>query len=67
MENILNIAGVVALALAPVIFILIYVITKDKYDREPLPYLIAAFTLGALGAYPVVKSSEFLSELLNIS
>ncbi len=67
MENILNIAGVIALALAPVAFILIYVITKDKYDREPLPYLIAAFSLGALGAYPVVKSSAFLSELLNIS
>ena len=67
MENFLNIAGVAALALAPVLFILLYVITKDKYDKEPLHYLLAAFCVGALGAYPVVKGSQFLNEVLNIS
>ncbi len=60
MQDILIIAGVIALALAPVLFILIYVITKDKYDKEPLPYLIAAFMAGAFSAYPVIKTAEFL-------
>lgn len=33
---------------------------KDKYDREPLAYLILTFILGALTAYPVVQIGTFL-------
>lgn len=53
--------GFAALALAPILFILLYVYLKDKYDREPLSYLILTFVLGALAAYPVVKIGAWMN------
>lgn len=50
----------VPLALAPIIFIFTYVYLSDKYEREPLIYLVITFFLGVLIAYPVLKIEEFL-------
>ncbi|MDX2247805.1 MAG: PrsW family glutamic-type intramembrane protease [Bacteroidia bacterium] len=56
-----------ALALAPVVFIFTYVYLRDKYEREPLKYLIISFLLGVLIAFPVVFVGEFLSSSTGIS
>lgn len=39
----------------------------DKYDREPLKYLIITFILGTLTAIPVLLIGEWLSESMDIS
>ena len=39
---------ILALAVAPVIWLLRYVYKKDKYEKEPLSMLIVAFVLGIL-------------------
>lgn len=55
-----------ALALAPVFFLFTYVYLSDKYEREPLIYLIITFFLGVLIAFPVTYVGEFLMEVTNI-
>lgn len=54
----------VALALAPIVFIFNYVYVMDKYQREPLPRLIISFLLGAATCFPVVWIGDFLSALM---
>ncbi|RMG29635.1 MAG: protease PrsW [Bacteroidetes bacterium] len=49
-----------ALALAPIVFIFTYVYLKDKYDKEPLRYLIITFILGICTAAPVLYVGEQL-------
>jgi len=49
-----------ALALAPVVFLFTYVYLKDKYEREPLIYLIVSFVLGVCTAMPVIFIGEQL-------
>lgn len=56
-----------ALALAPVAFLFSYVYLMDKYDREPLKYLIITFILGALTAIPVLLIGEWLRETTQTS
>jgi RsiW-degrading membrane proteinase PrsW (M82 family) len=51
----------VALALAPVAFILLYVYLRDEYDKEPLKHLILSFIGGILIALPVVWVGNWLS------
>ncbi len=51
-----------ALALAPVVFLFTYVYLKDKYEREPLKYLIITFILGVFTAFPVLFISEQLQK-----
>ncbi|MBC7901889.1 MAG: PrsW family intramembrane metalloprotease [Gemmatimonadaceae bacterium] len=43
-----------ALAVAPGIAIMWYIYLKDKYDREPLHYLIVSFFLGMLSTLPAI-------------
>lgn len=56
-----------ALALAPVVFLMTYLYVKDEYDREPLQHLIIAFVLGILTAIPVVYVGGQLRTLLGVS
>jgi RsiW-degrading membrane proteinase PrsW (M82 family) len=49
-----------ALALGPVAFFFTYVYLRDKYEREPLKYLIISFLLGVLIAFPVIFFGEQL-------
>ncbi|MFK7969622.1 MAG: PrsW family glutamic-type intramembrane protease [Bacteroidia bacterium] len=51
-----------ALALAPIAFILLYVYLRDEYDKEPLKHLIIAFIGGVVIAFPVVLIGNGLSE-----
>jgi protease PrsW len=46
--------GLLALAIAPGIFICFYIFAKDKYNREPLGLLAWAFVLGILSTIPAV-------------
>lgn len=41
-----------ALAVAPSIAILVYIYTKDKYDKEPMKFLLLLFGLGCLTVIP---------------
>ncbi|MEM6264821.1 MAG: PrsW family glutamic-type intramembrane protease [Bacteroidota bacterium] len=56
-----------ALALAPIIFVLVYVYLKDEFDREPLKYLVITFVLGFSTAFPVVYVGGRLSMILGVS
>ena len=50
--------GLLALALAPGIFICLYIYFKDRYKREPLGLLVWAFVLGILDLF---HNSQFTS------
>ena len=41
-----------ALAIAPGIAICLFIYSRDKYDREPLRYLIVSFVLGMISTIP---------------
>ncbi len=43
-----------ALATAPGLAIGLYVYSKDKYEKEPIHYLIKCFLFGALGVIPAI-------------
>lgn len=53
-----------ALAIAPGLAIAIYVYWKDKYDKEPMKYLIISFLLGIVSAIPAVIASLTAEKLL---
>lgn len=46
--------GLLALALAPGIFICLFVYFKDRYKREPLGLVVGAFVLGMLSTVPAL-------------
>jgi protease PrsW len=46
--------GLLALAIAPGIFICFFIYAKDRYNREPLGLLVWAFVLGMLSTIPAV-------------
>ncbi|MCB0846480.1 MAG: hypothetical protein KDE26_24695, partial [Bacteroidetes bacterium] len=52
-----------ALALAPIVFIFTFVYLKDEYEREPLKYLVITFILGICTALPVLFIGEYLQIL----
>ena len=56
-----------AVTLAPIGFIFTYVYLRDKYEREPLKYLIITFLLGVLTAAPVIFLGEGLRMLTGTS
>lgn len=54
-----NVEGVdflklLTLAIAPSIAILAYIYTKDKYDKEPMKYLLLLFLFGCLTVIPAI-------------
>lgn len=51
-----------ALALAPVVFLFTYVYLSDKYEREPLLYLVITFFLGVLVAFIISLGADHLNE-----
>ena len=52
-----------ALALAPVVFLFTYVYLSDEYEREPLGHLVITFFLGVLIAFPVMYVGPLLESL----
>ncbi len=44
--------SLLVLAVAPTIAILVFIYTKDKYDREPMKFLLLLFGLGCLTVIP---------------
>lgn len=52
-----------ALALAPVVAIIIYFYQRDKYEREPMALLSRAFGFGVLSVIPAFMGSWFGSYL----
>ena len=63
MEFSIQLIELLTLALAPVAFLFTYVYLMDKYEREPLKYLVITFILGACTAWPVILLGGYLSEL----
>ncbi len=55
-----------ALSLAPVAFLFTLVYLGDKYEREPLRYLIITYILGIFIAAPVILLGIYLSDLLGV-
>lgn len=55
------------LALAPAIFILLYVYARDAYDREPLKQLLISFALGIFVAIPTVLVGNWLANTMDLS
>lgn len=50
------------LAILPGCLIGWFIYKLDKYDKEPLPYLITSFLLGMLGTYPPLKFQQWISQ-----
>jgi len=59
----LEFVELLAIAIAPVIFIMTYVYLKDEYEREPLKYLVVTFVLGALTPVGVLWLSPYMQAL----
>jgi RsiW-degrading membrane proteinase PrsW (M82 family) len=55
-----------ALSIAPAVAIILYVLAKDKYNREPFKNLFLSFLLGALSTIPAVIIQLFLTSALNM-
>lgn len=53
------------LSIAPGLAIMVYVYLKDKYNREPILYLIISFCLGVLSALPAVYIEMYGNAILN--
>ena len=51
-------------AVIPSIFILLLIIRKDRFEKEPFRLLLATFVLGALSIIPAVLIELFLSNFL---
>ena len=43
-----------ALAIAPGLAIILYIYRKDRYDKEPMKYLLVSFALGMLSTIPAI-------------
>lgn len=54
------------LSIAPGIAICIYIYLKDKYNKEPLKYLIICFLLGILSAIPSIIVEVFGGKLFDL-
>lgn len=54
--------GLLLLAIAPTAAIVWYIYHKDKYEPEPLKYLILAFVLGLASVYPATLAADKLEE-----
>lgn len=51
----------IALALLPVIVLMIYIYRQDKYEKEPIKLLLKVFFLGTLCAIPAIILESLLS------
>ena len=55
-----------ALALAPGIFIAFYIYFRDKHEPEPIPLLILSFLFGVLSVFVTIAISIPLNKLVTI-
>ena len=53
--------NILAIALAPVVVILIYIYIRDKYEKEPFGLLLKAFFAGAVAVVPILFAESILS------
>lgn len=57
--------NLLALAIAPGLAIMLFIYLKDRYNREPLKYLMVCFILGVLSAIPAVYLEIYGAKILN--
>ncbi len=50
------------LAIAPIVVLLLFMYYRDRYEKEPVKLLIAAFGMGILSILPVLLIESFFSE-----
>ena len=55
----------IAISIAPIILILIYIYRRDKYEKEPRKLLIKAFIFGALTVIPILFIETALGNYWN--
>ncbi|HBL76330.1 MAG: hypothetical protein A2W90_08325 [Bacteroidetes bacterium GWF2_42_66] len=53
------------LALAPVASLLLFMYHRDRYEKESVKLLIAAFAMGGLSVLPILLVEALLSEFMN--
>jgi len=58
---------ILAISLAPVLFLLLFIYYKDKHEKEPIWLLIITFILGAMITCPVFVFQEELKMLTHLS
>lgn len=59
--------SILAVSLAPVLFILIYIYYKDKHEKEPIWLLVITLILGAMITCPVFVFQETIKEWTHLS
>lgn len=55
------------LAIAPAVFLLVYLYFRDRYEREPLGLVVRTFFVGALMALPVVAVNYLILQPLAVA
>lgn len=55
--------NLLAVSLAPVLIILLYIYTRDKYEKEPLSLCLKLTFLGALATIPILGVEYFLMSM----
>ena len=53
----------IGIAILPVVFLLIYIYRKDRFQKEPLSLLLLALGMGMLSVLPIAFVERFLSNL----
>lgn len=51
------------IAIAPSLAFLIWIYIKDKYEKEPIKFLIKVFSIGALISIPAIAIEDFLIKI----
>lgn len=59
--------SILAISLAPILFIFLYVYYKDKHEKEPIWLLLITFVLGAMITCPVFVFQEELKIFTHLS
>ena len=60
----MDLTGLFVAAVIPSVFILLLIIKKDRFEKEPFRLLLATFILGALSIIPAVFIELYLSNFL---
>jgi RsiW-degrading membrane proteinase PrsW (M82 family) len=56
-----------SLALTPIIIIVIFIYFQDKYEKEPIRFLLLTFFLGAISVIPAIVIETAYEELFNFT
>lgn len=64
-KNIKNMEILLLVALAPVLIVLLYLYSRDKYEKEPIRPLLVSLGMGALIVVPILVVEVWLTNMAN--